>query len=136
METKGFKLDEENKIPHGMTTPPGYFAMFNKAMAQRLPVNPAAENPAGENSHSRTLWQKFGPYISMAAMFAGVWCMTQLFGLMRNDSNSLSIENNQVLTAALSNNDFYTDYVVSSVDEYDLLDVLYEQGVDLTSYNF
>lgn len=47
----------------------------------------------------------------------------------------MTFENNAVLTAALTNNDFVDSYVISSIDEYDLLNDLYEDGIDINDYN-
>lgn len=135
MASNGFKLDEKNRVSHGMTVPKGYFEAFNATMSSKLPYNPAAENPESLAVQRRTLWQRCRPYVYMAAMFAGVWCMTQMFSLMKT-GNGMDIEGNQIITAALSNNDFYDDYIVQSVDEYDLLDGLYTQGVDISQYQF
>ena len=55
----------------GMTVPDGYFADFAERMAGQLPQRPelAAMNVVAPPA---SLWGKLRPYVSMAAMFAGV----------------------------------------------------------------
>lgn len=130
MEEKKFKLPEHPPLSDGMTTPAGYFELFAKKMEASLPANDAAEKGVVAEPVRRTWWQRSRPYIYMAAMFAGVWCMTKMFSLMK-DNNAYSLEGNSVITAALSNNDFVDDYVMSSMNEYDILDELYESGIDI-----
>lgn len=114
-----------------MRVPEGYFKSFQERMAASLPVNEAAEHPVVTQKERRTWWQQARPYIYMAAMFAGVWCMTKMFSLMRDNSDPYSIENNPTLTAALTNNDFIDDYVYGAMSEYDIMNQLYEEGIDL-----
>lgn len=130
MEEKKFKLPENPPMSDGLTTPAGYFELFAKKMEASLPVNEVAEKGVSAEPVRRTWWQKSRPYIYMAAMFAGVWCMTKMFSLMK-ENNGYSLDGNPVITAALSNNDFVDDYVMFSMSEYDILDELYENGIDL-----
>jgi hypothetical protein len=58
----------------GMTVPDGWFDDFASRMADSLPERPALEN-ASPAPVSRTIWERIRPYVYMAAMFAGVWCM-------------------------------------------------------------
>ena len=124
---------EDKRIPDGMSVPEGYFEDFSAKMVNLLPRNEAAENPtAVESNDKRSWWDRYRPYIYMAAMFAGVWCMTKMFSLMKE--NNLSFESNNI-TAALSNNDFVDDYVYYSIDEYDILDNLYNEGLSVDDLN-
>ncbi|MCM1505455.1 MAG: hypothetical protein NC127_09695 [Muribaculum sp.] len=114
----------------GMTVPDGYFNDFAAQMAASLPKQ------EWENSQPkvlpRSLWQKVRPYIYLAAMFMGVWCMMKMFDLMRTDSTGLSIENNPVMTAALNNDHFINDYFINEgeINDYQLMEDLYETGFD------
>lgn len=134
MDKKHIDIENGGKISHGLTTPEGYFDAFKATMASRLPENINAEQPDIAERVKTSLWTKVRPYVYMAAMFAGVWCMTKMFSLMKENNTTLNLEHNSVLTAALSNNDFYNDYVVSSIDEYDLLAGMYEQGIDIETF--
>lgn len=125
---------EEIKHKDGMTVPSGYFDDFAKRMITRLPEQ-EWEKPQPKVL-PRSIWQRVRPYIYLAAMFMGVWCMMQMFGLMRSDSPGLSIDNNPVMTAALSNDPFIDDYFIDEgdVDDYQLLDDLYETGFDPSEF--
>lgn len=134
MSEKKFRLDKENKMSLGMTVPEGYFEDFSRRMADKLPFNEAAETVKVEEVVRRTWWQKSRPFIYMAAMFAGIWCMTQMFSLMKTPSQT-PLETNPTMTAALNNQEFVDDYIYASVSEYEILDDLYEEGFILSDYN-
>lgn len=125
------------KINHkdGMTVPDGYFSDFAARMAESLPVQDW-EKPQPKVM-PRSVWQKVRPYIYMAAMFMGVWCMMKMFDLMRPDTAGLSFDNNPVLTAAVNNDYFVSDYVITQgdVSEYQLMEDLYETGYVPAEYD-
>ena len=135
MQNNKYSLPDNPKLRDGMRVPDGYFDTFAAKMSASLPVNEHFENQTATPPHKRTLWQKSRAYVYMAAMFAGVWCMTKMFSLMKENGTSLSVDNNPVLAAALTNNDFVDNYVYASIDEYDILNDLYEDGVDINDYN-
>ncbi len=116
----------------GMTVPEGYFDDFAKRMAASLPVQ------EWENPHPkvmpRSFWQKVRPYVYMAAMFAGIWCMMKMFDIIRPSNNSFSLENNPILAEAMNNDAFVNDYCIDDIDEYYLLDDLYDQGFTPASF--
>ena len=65
----------------GMTVPDGFFESFAERMASELPSRPEAEvTPVA--SRPKTLWGSIRPYVYMAAMFAGIWCMLKMFTMM------------------------------------------------------
>lgn len=68
------KLKERagNKIPYQV--PEGYFESFKSKLMESLPDYP--DKPI-EKQLSR--WQRIKPYVYLAAMFAGIWCMMQIF---------------------------------------------------------
>lgn len=122
------------KIPRsdGLTVPEGYFEDFNKRMISSLPERPwEKEQP---RILPRSMFQRLKPYLYMAAMFMGVWCMMKMFDLMRPQSADLSaLANNPVLVSAISNDSFYYDYCAGEVDESDLIHDMYEDGIDPAS---
>lgn len=63
----------------------------------------------------------------MAAMFAGIWCMLQMFNMMSPQSTDPS--SNPVLAEALDNTSFVSDYCMADMTDYDILDELYSEGV-------
>lgn len=106
----------------GMTTPDGYFADFADRMIASLPDRaPVAAAPR------RSFWQSVRPYVYMAAMFAGIWCMLKMFTLMGGGTTDLSIDNYPSVVTALNNDHFVNDYLAPAVDDYDLLDDLSSQ---------
>ena len=117
----------------GMTVPDGYFRGFAERMASELPDKQPAvvEMP-------RSLWQKTRPYIYLAAMFAGIWCMLQMFATMGGTgvSGAITPDNNPVLADAIENDSFMDDYYYMAVDEYDLYDDLYAAGMDWNKFMY
>lgn len=125
-----------DKINHktGMTVPDGFFEDFNRRMAESLPVQ-EWERP---KILPRTTWQKIRPYVYMAAMFLGIWCMMNMFNFF-HPASRLDIANNPELMAAINNDNFYFDYCyneTSSADNADLYDDLYDQGFDPSEIQF
>ena len=117
----------------GMTVPDGYFRGFAERMASELPDKQPAvvEMP-------RSLWQKTRPYIYLAALFAGIWCMLQMFAMMGGTgvSGAITPDNNPVLADAIENDSFMDDYYYMAVDEYDLYDDLYAAGMDWNKFMY
>lgn len=114
----------------GMTVPDGFFEDFAVRMAASLPEQ-KWETP--QNELPRSLWNKVRPYMYMAAMFLGVWCMMKMFNLMRPSNSDLSIENNAILSEAVSNDDFMNDYCLTDIENSDLLEDLYSEGFTPTA---
>ena len=54
--------------------PDGYFERFIEQMPERLP-----DVEITETDERPTLWMRVRPYLYMAAAFAGVWCMMNVF---------------------------------------------------------
>ena len=119
----------------GMTVPDGYFDDFAARMMAALPERDW-EKPQPKVM-PRSMWQRVRPYIYLAAMFMGVWCMMKMFDLMRADSSGLSIDNNPVMTAALGNDHFINDYFIKEceVNDYQLMEELYETGFGPSAYD-
>ena len=114
---------------HGMTVPEGYFEQFAARMAERLPQRPELTSPESVMVPPSSLWQRVRPYVYLAAMFAGVWCMLRMFTLMTND-NAQPLESNPVIAEAFGNDSFVADYVMGDINQWDLYDDLYEEGFD------
>lgn len=119
-----------SKIDHsdGMTVPEGYFDDFASRMIASLPEQEWEREPV---VMSRSVWQKIRPYIYLAAMFMGVWCMMKMVDLMRPDT-AFSIDGNPILAAAIENDDFINDYFLNETDvnDYQLIDDLYHTDFD------
>lgn len=116
------------KVNHsdGMTVPEGYFEDFAARMTASLPER---EWERGEpRVVPRSFWQRVRPYVYLAAMFAGVWCMMNIFDFVRTGAG-LGVETSATLAAAMDNDHFISDYFVNEGgDEYTLMEELYEDG--------
>ncbi len=112
----------------GMTVPPGYFEHLTERIASSLPARPELAEMAGPVRH-RTLWQRVRPYVYMAAMFMGVWCMLKMFSLMSSPV-ATPLESNPVMAEAFSNDTFMNEYVIDDLSQWDIYDEMMEDGID------
>lgn len=126
------KILEKINRQSGMTVPEGFFADFNKRMAESLPEQ-VWEREEGQQTviaaPKRTKWQIVRPYVYMAAMFLGVWLMMHMFSFFRPSNSNMSIDSNPVLTAALENDTFVNEYIMDDIDEESLIDEMWDGGV-------
>lgn len=101
----------------GFKVPENYFENFADEMAKSLPeqeIRPE-ETPS--------LWQRVRPYVYMAAMFAGIWCMMRIFGTGGRESSY-----NREIMAGFQNEANVDDFIMQgNVSEYDIL--TYEDSV-------
>lgn len=114
----------------GMTVPEGYFADFQQRMEAMLPRNEAAESTA-EIKAPRSFMDRIRPFVYMAAMFAGVWCMIKMFSIMSGGAVDLSVDNNEVLTRALSDDNFVYEYLRDDVSEREMLEEMYLDSISV-----
>ena len=113
----------------GMTVPDAYFPNFARQMMQQLPEKEFESTD--KKILPRTWWQRCRPYVYLAAMFAGIWCMMKVFNDIGSRTADMSIENNPVMASVLSSDHFYDYYSIDNVDEYDLMEEMYNEGVTL-----
>lgn len=118
----------------GMTVPEGYFADFAARMAASLPPT-AYEQSATAHIKPRPFWQQVRPYIYMAAMFAGVWCMIKVFTNYTITADG-ALQPSEVLADALGNDLFVNDYIIDNVDEDAIYDSMMDNGVNVMELNF
>lgn len=124
-----------DQIDHrdGMTVPEGYFADFAARMTASLPVTEyeqSASKPVFEPK--RTLWHRIRPYAYMAAMFAGVWCMLKMFTMITATPDQYP-QPSAVLAEALNNDIFMSEYVLDDVNQWDLVDEMMDDGIEVCS---
>ena len=129
MKEKTDNILEKINRQDGFTVPEGYFEDFAGRMMAQLPPRPELETPVAPSR--RSLWQTVRPFVYMAAMFAGVWCMLKMFTLMTGTDDSLSIENNPTLATAVSNERFVEDYVIDDISEWDIYDSMLNDSIDI-----
>lgn len=144
------KLKQRFGSDPGFRVPDGYFEdVYNKISAslpERVP----------ESAPRLSAWQRVRPYVYLAAMFAGIWCMMKMFHMMTS-SPEVSLDNPPVLVSEAltqsSNADMMlsdmvvTDYkleedVADSYDSFDdfVADFDYEfeneyEDIDLSQFN-
>lgn len=122
----------------GMTVPEGYFDDFAARMASSLPRQPwedAAATPEARTAVRRmTRWQRVRPYVYMAAMFAGIWCMFKMFSLM-SGAPADAIDSNPVLSDAVADEDFVNEQFVSDLNEFDIYDSMIDDSIGAQDIN-
>ncbi len=114
----------------GMTVPEGYFDTFAASMMERLPQ----KQTATDTPRRRTLWMKVRPYAYMAAMFGGVWLMMWMFNDIAGTPSYKRMSDNPAIAKVLASDQVY-QYYDSDVDEYDLLEEMYEDGYTPASFS-
>lgn len=116
-------LEKLGKEP-GFTVPDNYFANFTSQLMDSLPEVEITEE------EKPTLWVRLRPFVYMAAMFAGIWLMMNIFTIGRKTSVDSQQKSAQVKSGlfAPQNTDDFMEY--GGYSEYDLL---YEDSVYLES---
>lgn len=76
------KITEKGGKTNPYKVPDGYFESFRKDLMAKLPEYP--QKPVQKNL---SVWQRMKPYVYLAAMFAGIWCMMQIFHRVSTASN-------------------------------------------------
>ncbi len=118
-------LDKLGKDP-GFTVPENYFANFTSELMDSLPEVKITEE------EKPTLWVRIRPFVYMAAMFAGIWVMMNIFTIGKNSSADMQQIRSQLSKSlpAINNVEDFMDY--EGYSEYDLL---YEDSLYMESEN-
>jgi hypothetical protein len=128
------KVDKDilSRINHrdGMTVPDGWFDDFATRMVNSLPERPELET-APQIIVNHSLWSRIRTYVYMAAMFAGIWCMLKMFTSITSNSSDVSMESNPILAEAFNNETFVNDYIMDDLNQWDVIDDMIEDGVDV-----
>lgn len=107
------------------TVPDGYFDSVRIEIESKLPAYPTP--PSRERI---SLWQRVKPYVYLAAMFAGIWCMMKVFYNV-SGGDRLSLDNPPEQIAAYMNEQAASDmYIPSDISDMELL---YEVSEDYSS---
>ncbi|MDO4336315.1 MAG: hypothetical protein Q4C37_10895 [Bacteroidales bacterium] len=87
----------------GYTVPPGYFDNVRSKILDNLPEYPVVVQ------EKLSVWKRVQPYIYMAAMFAGIWCMMKIFHTI--SSTDLNFDNPpEAVAVAIANTDQYNNF--------------------------
>lgn len=121
-------MKEEDKIykvfgrDAGLRVPEGFFDEIERRVTASLPDYPEAPKPM-----EMSRWQRVKPYVYLAAMFLGIWCMMKVFHDIseRAAAQQDAVPENVVLAMADQGT---ADYVIS-VEEADMSDVELEQYI-------
>lgn len=121
----------------GMSVPDGYFDDFVARMSKRIDDDVKQTPRLPDNVAPRSVWQRIRPYVYLAAMFAGVWCMMQVFGLT-GSSPDLTVSSRPALAQAMEDPQFSAEYIydVDPANEEELMDLLWQEGfnpIDMTA---
>ena len=112
----------------GLKVPDGYFDDFCRKMSVALPYRQEIEDleAADKALQPKTFWAKIRPYVYMAAMFAGVWCMLQMFASLTGTGKLKPMDDNPIMANALSDDNFVMDYIYDDISSWDVLDEMLE----------
>lgn len=103
----------------GFKVPEHYFDDFNKRMAESLPEVKITAVDA-----KPTMWVRVRPFVYMAAMFTGIWCMMKAF----NGLNGESTRQQQAISAGVQNERNADEMMMhGDVSDYDI--TTYEDSV-------
>lgn len=119
-------MRQEDKLKEKVGThlpyrvPADYFKSFKSGLMEKLP-----EFPEQPKEKRLTPWQRVKPYIYLAAMFAGIWCMMQIFHkLSSNDDRG-----QETYTLATYEPDSYDLYINDYMDNSTGADIALEDEV-------
>ena len=105
----------------GFTVPQGYFEQMRSEVEAKLPpMVKLREQPP------LTLWGKIRPYVYMAAMFAGIWCMMKMFHMM-GTAGQLNLDNPPEEVAVAMADPVVYDFYLPDLPDSDY-ELLYEVG--------
>lgn len=105
------KLKQKYGVSGGWKVPEGYFDSVSKEIESKLPEYPQEPQP-----QDMSVWQRIKPYVYLAAMFAGIWCMMKVFHNVSGEGR-LNLDNPPALVAqAMADPDIIDYYFMSDTD--------------------
>lgn len=108
----------------GMKAPDGYFEEFVDGMMSSLP-----KYPKKPEAPVLTTWQRIKPYVYMAAMFAGIWCMMKMFHIASQNATSADLDNPpESVVLALDDSETF-DYFYEATEPDEMSDFELEESV-------
>lgn len=126
------KIDEIASKGDGMTVPEGYFDSFATKMVASLPFREELDIPVEKQKNKpASTWMRIRPYVYMAAMFAGAWCLIKMFSIMSPSSSGISLDNYPSLSLALEDEQFVDDYIIDDVSTYDVMESSYYESMGI-----
>ena len=105
----------------GWKVPEGYFEKAYKEISEKLPDAPEVVRHV-----PMTRWQRLKPYIYLAAMFAGIWLMMQVFHHAAGDM-TLNLDNPpEHIAMAMQDSDINSDYFIIPESYSEEAEMVYE----------
>lgn len=101
----------------GMNVPEGYFDSLQKQIMTSLP--PYQEAP---KRIDQSIWQRYKPYIYLAAMFCGIWLMMKVFHSVSQPMLPASLDNPPAALVQLLDDepDFDWQFPTTETSDYEL----------------
>lgn len=117
----------------GMRVPEGYFDDFVAGMMKKLP-----EYPEKPKVQPMSRWQRLKPYVYLAAMFAGIWCMMKMFHIASQNAQTANLDNPpQSVVLALDDSDTFEYFYESSdasMNEFEVEEALSQEYPDMAEF--
>lgn len=115
MANKDTYIKEKYGNSGAWKVPDGYFDDFRRQVMESLPAYPEAPKKP-----DMTVWQRMKPYVYLAAMFAGIWLMMNVFHKLSTPQYSLdNIPDN--IAQIVEGNDFGEGYFASNYINTDIM---------------
>ncbi len=100
----------------GFTVPEGYFDNLTARVMEQLP-----DVEITEVDVKPTLWMRVRPYVYLAAMFAGVWCMMTIFNRYNGTADG-SLQRMTAVAAGVTEEANADDFLLmTGFDDYDII---------------
>lgn len=129
------KIEEKFGRDPGYIVPEGYFDSIYATISAKAAAMPAPKAPVAPSR-----WQRIRPFVYLAAMFAGIWCMMKVVTMV-NVEYADSIGNVPVQIAqAMDNDEFYSDFKYSEnidndpLSDYELETEMNQQYSDFSEF--
>ena len=93
--------------------PDGYFESFIKEMEEKLPPYPEVPKPM-----KLSTWHRVRPYVYLAAMFCGIWCMMKIFYTATSITSPLEAPAEHIAMIMENPSDYGVDMNSSSQEDF------------------
>lgn len=125
------KIESKFGKDTGLVVPDEFFDSIYKTISEK-----AASIEPKPALRIVTRWERFKPYIYLAAMFAGIWCMMKVVTLVNTDSTPYSDTEQDQIAMAMQNDEFYSDVTFSENFETYSADYALESEIGREYANF
>ncbi len=117
----------------GMKNPEGYFDDFTQKIMQELPAYQEDQRP-----QILTKWQRIKPYVYLATMFAGIWCMMKIFHIACQSAQQANLDAvPESVVLALQNSDageYYEYWAEYESGDFEIETEVSQQYTDIAQF--